>query len=497
VRYRMLETVREFGRMQLVDAGEDQAAAHAQLGWAVRYVERSTDLLFGAGQFDAVDALRAEENNLADVLRQALTAGDAPAVAQLFAGLASFWSILGDHARVIVLTEAVSAVLADWEPPPELVSSARAALVVLLNNALIGGVDTTEDARTMLKRLGPGDEPRLAGLVTVLLTARYADDGTAMADLSRLIETPNHHQAMVALQLLSHIEENAGDPEAAVRSAERALALARPEDGPWSTAIVHTHLAQMQVQVGDPVAGVRHARQALPALERLGATDDTVQLHALLACAAIEDGVLEAAAAEIAVIDRLEGEGRAFGGQLAVQMCRAELILARGEYAEGVRAYFEAVERISAIRYPGFEPTGHEPWVLFGEATALSACAYYADEAALASAEELARTCRRRLGGVLDPGFAHLDYPICGLALFGLGAWRLLRAVGEPATAVRLLALAKQFSYARLVPTMSWDRIATEAEDRVPGLLATTLTEYAGRRGPDLLAETRALVTSL
>ena len=37
VRYRMLETVREFGRMRLTDAGEDSAARAALRRWAVGY----------------------------------------------------------------------------------------------------------------------------------------------------------------------------------------------------------------------------------------------------------------------------------------------------------------------------------------------------------------------------------------------------------------------------------------------------------------------------
>ena len=36
-RYRMLETVREFGRLRLADAGEAAAARAAQRRWAVGY----------------------------------------------------------------------------------------------------------------------------------------------------------------------------------------------------------------------------------------------------------------------------------------------------------------------------------------------------------------------------------------------------------------------------------------------------------------------------
>ncbi len=43
LRYRMLETVREFGRMRLASAGEDAAARAAQRAWAVGYVRAGQD----------------------------------------------------------------------------------------------------------------------------------------------------------------------------------------------------------------------------------------------------------------------------------------------------------------------------------------------------------------------------------------------------------------------------------------------------------------------
>ncbi|KUO16740.1 BTAD domain-containing putative transcriptional regulator [Streptomyces dysideae] len=58
VRYRMLETVREFGRMQLVDVGEDEAALAAHRDWAVEYAVRHVPGLFGPGQFEAVGVRR-------------------------------------------------------------------------------------------------------------------------------------------------------------------------------------------------------------------------------------------------------------------------------------------------------------------------------------------------------------------------------------------------------------------------------------------------------
>ena len=100
VRYRMLETVREFGRMQLIDAGEDAEANAARRAWAIGYASEHVVRLTGAEQFAAIDALGAEEVNLADELRDAIAAGDIDAAVQLLAPLGMFWTIRGEHVRL-------------------------------------------------------------------------------------------------------------------------------------------------------------------------------------------------------------------------------------------------------------------------------------------------------------------------------------------------------------------------------------------------------------
>ena len=79
LRYRMLETVREFGRMQLVDCrrGRRRARRPATMGG------RATRACTARGcptaeQFAAIDALSAEEINLADELRGAIATATSP-----------------------------------------------------------------------------------------------------------------------------------------------------------------------------------------------------------------------------------------------------------------------------------------------------------------------------------------------------------------------------------------------------------------------------------
>jgi len=140
--------------------------------------------------------------------------------------------------------------------------------------------------------------------------------------------------------------------------------------------------------------------------------------------------------------------------------------------------------------------TGLEPWVLLSEAVSLAAHAYYAPAADTTGAIPFPQARARALG-VLDPAHPRLDYPVCGLVLFALGAWGLLRGALPRADAVRLVVLADRFAYNRSMPTMSWERITAEIERRAPGLMAEIATEYGQLRGPELLDAARGLLEQL
>jgi predicted ATPase/DNA-binding SARP family transcriptional activator len=499
VRYRMLETVREFGRLQLTNAGEYALARAAQRRWATGYVRVHQEGMMGAGQFAAVDALGAEETNLADELRAALADGDRGALVQLLAGLGLFWMMRGEHVRLLVLAQAVTDAIGDWRPPPDLADAARAAVAITLHNSMVIGGQNSGPLLTMLRELGPdsGGNVYLSGLIRVLLAYDPADTETFPDQLARLAGDSDRHTAASASQWLSHERENAGDPLAAIEAAQRALALARDDDGPWSKAMPRTVLAQLTMHVGDNGAAVEHARAALPVMRRLGASDDEIQLTALLVFCAITDGRLADAEDELDTIDEVAESAGTFGGSGLRQICRAELAFASGDLGLGLRIYRECAARLREIRLPGMAVTGGEPWALFGDAMALGAHARYATGDDEAAGRALFRTCRAGVLTMLASGNANLDYPATGLVLFALGTWTLLREAGPAQDALRLLALAERFAYNRMIPTMRWERIASAAQEAAPGRLAELLAQYADRRPQDLLTEARRAAEGL
>ena len=490
VRYRMLETVREFGQLQLGAAGEAGLAQAGLRRWAIEYAAAQQARMAGASQIAAVTALAAEETNLADELRAAISGGDRGSLVQLLAVLGLFWTMRGEHLRVLSMARAVTDSLSGWTPPPELADATRAAVGVTLGNSMMAGAEQHGALLRLLRGLGPGSGGNvLAGFVRVMLAYDPGDTEGYSGRLAELAADPDRHTAATASLWLSHFRENAGDPLGGAEAARRALALARDTDGPWPTAMPHTLLAQLTMHLGDHAAAAGHARAALPVMQQLGASDDEIQLRALLALCAIATGRLDDAARELAEAEAVETSPEPFSAATIRQICRAELLLVSGGHAAGLRLYRDCAARMSEAQFLGLDLDGTEPWTLFGYAMSLSAHAWYAAGPDEAHGRALFATCRAGGLRVLTSANPRLDYPAFGLLLFALGAWSLVRKAAPPDDGLRLVALADRFAYNRTLPTMRWDRIAAAADEALPGRLAEMLAQYAGRRPSDLLAE--------
>ncbi len=498
VRYRMLETVREFGRMQLVGAGEDDQARDAHLAWARAYAAREAEQLQSSTQVEAMRALLAEENNLADCLREALTVRDQWTVAQVMAALATFWTIKGDNTRVIAIAAAVDEALDGWQPAPDQVDVAVSAAAITAMNTEVGEILAAPSCLALLDRYGDqATSPRVRSLVQVLRALDLSDVDGMLARLDAIGDGPDREAAGLARMWAAHHRENAGDPEGAIEEAERGLATVRDEDGPWIGALLRTLLAGLNAQLGKREEAAYYALAALPDLDRLEANDDSIQVRTLLATHAMSKGDLAAAERYLDEIELLSSIRSTFGGLFVSGMTRAELALARGQVQEGLRLYRLAVSELRSISFPGMgEPTGLEPWALFGESAGLTAYALHSDGDS-DEGSDLFEALRAKVVRVLDPDRPHMDYPVVGLVLYGLGAWGLCKDAMPVEDAVRLLVLADLFAYARYTITMSPERTGLRAEDKAPGLMATLRAEYGERKGPALLPEARAVASRI
>ena len=476
VRYRMLETVREFGRLQLEAAGEGGEARAARRAWATAYAGRHRAGLFDRDQFATIDALAAEEVNLADELRDALADGDRSALVELLAVLAAFWTIRGEHARLIAVTGAVADAVRDWQPPPELEDTARAALAMTLTNAMA----TVRPAQRA--------DPRAAGAPRAGRRRPAARPGWSRCCSSttrriRPRSRPGSSGSPAIPTATSRCPRSSCSPTRArtpatprvrIAAAADALALPATTKGRGLAAVLHTRLADLTMHLGDTAAAEEHARAALPVMERLGAMDDVVQLRALLVLCAIAEERLADAAAELERLDAIDERGTLFGGIAFRQIGAAELALARGDVTTGLRLYRECAVRPGGAAAPGDRadrhgavghvrrvasrswrtPTTRRPTPTTPTPARCSRPA--------ASAPCACSTRRTRISTTPSPASR------CSRS--APGACCATRCPRDDA--VELLVLAERFAYNRMIPTMAWERIAPHAEARAPGRIA-------------------------
>ncbi|MEP7088864.1 MAG: BTAD domain-containing putative transcriptional regulator [Nocardioidaceae bacterium] len=503
VRYRLLETVREFGRMHLVEAGDDRHADGLLRAWAVGLASDAYARLYTPDQVQVMAELRIEEGNLTDVLRRAAADQDAVTVVAVMAALAGFWTVEGNHLKVIGVAGAVEEVLRDARLPQDLEDRLREVLVVLVVNTMIFSGRSATGPLEQLQGIGPGPGPgRLSALVRVILAVNGAAIFGTPEVLEPLVEDPDPEVVRAALQWTSLMLENAGDVEGAFAAARRALSLCRDDEGPWARALLTSQLAGLAVQVGDRTGARSYAEKALGAMETLGALDDTLQLKAMLSVLEMEEGRLDAAEELLDQVAEADHSRSVFGGSMVVLCGRAELALARGRTAEGLGLYLEAAESMQHHRIPGMDPElgmagGVTPWVLYPAAAAVAA---HARAGARDAVRPTSEGLRALAVSMLRPGPGFLDYPVAGAVLYALAVWDLTGPGGsleDRSRAVRVLVAADLFAYNRMLPSLGWEWAEQQAERCRPGEVGRQRADLAGRRASELREEVAALLEQL
>jgi predicted ATPase/tetratricopeptide (TPR) repeat protein len=448
VRYRMLETVREFGRMQLIDAGEDAWAEKGLTAWATELAWAAGRRLNTPDQVATVALVRAEEANLVDILRRCIATGDAPAVTALYAVLAGFWIVEGSHPKVMSLGPAVVDLLLSVPTASGLEDGVRMCLAVAGTNGMMFRGAVNEPLLDRLRELGPGSNPSVAPLVRVLVECGTEAAGQAERLLA-LSEDPDPAVARLALVWVARTYENLGDLDAARTAARRALDLCDDANGPWMGGALSTAVAGLAFQTGDLAEAGRYARAALPVLKVLGAYEDYAQTRAMLAMLALHEGRLDEAARIFDEVAGEDGAGTLFGGAMELMCGRAELLLARGETEAGLAAYTAALTAFRDWSVPGLQiPPAFAPWVMAVQAALIAAFVRHG-RPARSDRDELLGNARAMASG---EGF--VDVPVLGCALFALGVWEI--TFGNPGAGATLLAYADRFAFNRMLPSFDW-----------------------------------------
>jgi predicted ATPase len=493
-RYRMLETVREFGALRLAELGDTEVAREALTTWAVAMADRLGSELFGPGQVAAVDLLDSEEANLADVLRRLLLAGDAPRGVRLLGALGGLWAVTGNFPRFLAMADLAEQVLVSWVPPPELEQVTVEALALLLVHLGFMRPDGVADLTATLARLPEPRHPWSRIARAMFVDAAAPED--RRATVLSLTDDADRRTTAMAWQWAAILAENEGAIEESADYLERALAMVGDDTTAWEIASLNTQAATQALNTDDHARAERHARIAIPLLESLHANEDAASMRAGLALSAVRRGHLDEAER---LMDEI-GEVRPaeITADLVTSQVRAEIVLLRGDVEAGLRAFDRCLEMTRGWGFSDISTNSLEPWTLIALATDLAAHARFAETPSrVTRGAELAREMRDLLGRFSTVTDAGVDYPVTGMAVVALAQWLLRVSPDDPEPAIRMLAVAHGFGYNRWFPVMAWEPLAAAADDAAPGLLDGVLREYGERKGRELRPEAERLLAAV
>ncbi|MFD9882792.1 ATP-binding protein [Streptomyces alboflavus] len=513
VRFRMLETVREFGAARLAEAGGESVVPGGEeeavgrfLAWARDFGVAHHDALLGAEPLPAWERVKAEQDNLVAALRHALARADGPTTAAVTAVLAALWSTDSNYPRLAALAADTGPALSHYRPEPAYVEVARAA-AVLCAGSLFNGSHVARQLVT-LRRLPAAPPDTLLRATAAVLSAVPEMVPPDYAVLRGLCASERPLVAGIAEGVATYIWEYQHDIDRALASARRMLAVLAPIDNPTLRVVSHSRISELCLKTGQGEAAYGCLKVALETLPRLGDEHDYIGIRSGLALACLQRGDLDEAEHWLRqVADGNAQQDAFYSPDIGV---RAEIALGRGLTETGLAVWRGAMERLAHAGSRFQDDPWIDPWALQIQAAAVTAHAYADRLEPVAEPLDRMRERLRRL--LVGPPRTLMELPVYGTVLHALGVAGLRAGGAGPdadayvdadvaagadarTVAVRMIALAERLRVLReFRPTMSAARARRAAEDADRAAYADAESEYAALGRDELRDTARALI---
>ncbi|MEU4424594.1 BTAD domain-containing putative transcriptional regulator [Actinoplanes sp. NPDC024001] len=446
-RYRMLETIREYGLERLAEAGETEECRQALTGHLLALAREAEPRLRRPEQLTWLRRLDAEHDNLHAAVQGAITAGDKRTAAALVAYLGWYWWLRGHRTEGARLCTAVTAMPGDAD---------REELALVHTFAGLNGVEGELDADAAL--------------------------GAFRAAQRLVAGTPAAHPVLRLLRPLAAVF--AGPAELAAFCGAEAL---HHDDDPWLQAVGKMITAHVRLNFGgSAVDAETEMNDALAGFRQVGERWGIgYTLSALADLAAARGAYRPAAAWQRESLDlAVEMGSREDLPQLAVKL--ADALRLAGEHAEARRALKLAERYAEEAGLPALMATVHHGYATIARADGdltearerMAQVLRLIDRATVAPQfRATARStqgliegaagnlplARRRHEDALRTAVASRDSPVIAIALTGLAD--LAMREGDPARAAFLLGAAVSVRGSRDRSVPDFDRIARAARD--------------------------------
>ncbi|NYJ06522.1 BTAD domain-containing putative transcriptional regulator [Petropleomorpha daqingensis] len=346
-RFRMLETLREYGGERLAEQGLITAARTAHARWFADLVRAQDQRLRGPEQLDALRVLDTERDDVLAALRFVGDAGDAVAAVDLAVHLGWYWLLRESGQDATRWTSFALAVPGAREAPGGVLAE---ALQTVLGFAI--GTETTdlrEAQRELVELAGRLEADSHAGakVLTPLLLFMGEEREAAGVALERVLGDPDPWvRAAGRLAQLAYAE-NDGDVDLMRQHGDEAVVEWEALGDRWGLAAMLSTRGQVRTLDGDLLGAAEDYERAQECIRQLGGnySDDvmvTMRLAELRLRAADPAGARE-------YLEVLRGQ-RTFGAgkplqQIFIAAIEAGIAVAEGDDA-GVAGAYEALREL-------------------------------------------------------------------------------------------------------------------------------------------------------
>jgi hypothetical protein len=339
-RYRLLETIRQYAREKLLEAGEAEAVRDRHLAFFVRLAEQTEPKLRSAEQLAWLERLENEHDNLRTALAWALESGKSERALQLAGALYYFWELRGYWSEGHKwLDEALA--LAEREPS---------------GTVAVGATPSSAHA-------GAGRRAKAlyaAGRFRFMTLFDPAVSRTMVEESLRLWRTLGDKWWMaVALEHIAFMLTMEGDYQTARGRLEEGVSLAREVEDRWPLALCLVRLATSLMQTD--VAASHRIREEGVAVARSVGDKSLLSLGLLQLASTYLVARNVTAAAPVA--EEALAEARAIGGNQNVLLSLLALVIITGLQGDRAKAKGYCFEVLTLAREKGIALAN--PLVLF------------------------------------------------------------------------------------------------------------------------------------
>jgi tetratricopeptide (TPR) repeat protein len=259
VRYNMLESIRQYARDRLVEAGEGEGLRKRHAEYYTAFGEQVSQALHGRDMMVWLGRLLAETDNARAAREWALKTRSDLALRMAGASMfiARYWFFSSGDIRWLEQVVARSRADAEAETDLEYRQGKAKALIALGTTTMLAGDfekgrQVLEEGINLAREVGVAEQ-RVFGLNMLLISLlRVGELNTAVGIAEKSLALSQQHGLnfwrLMALGYLVSIFVLRGEYEKADSFVEEAIRLAKKLDNPWLNALTYLQLARLEGQ---------------------------------------------------------------------------------------------------------------------------------------------------------------------------------------------------------------------------------------------------------